>query len=744
MLVFLCNTTTATMHKNVCNYQQRICICDRSESECHFSLIIEDLLSLSSYLLVESESGTLIRQHDANSVQYFINDFGELTPVNINQTGVTCDILDERFSENNCTIPMTIDSVGNGNFIGVNGLIPGPTLVVNHNQTVIIEVTNMLINKEVTIHWHGQFQNNTPWMDGVDHITQCPIPTYASFRYIFKASPSGTMWYHSHVGTERTEGLFGALIVREDPDTVQNIQDKLQTMINETFNIIDDPEHTLTFLDWNRDDGVEITLKTIGRSSFYASCDENPADFPRIAEPLERLGPDGAIISRVPITAGLINGFGIQNNISYSNSRLSVFNIQYYDMESPVFYRFRLVGGQRHNMFNFSISEHKLVVIATDGFPTEPIEVDYIFIHAGERYDFLLKPKTVAEANGISNYLISGDTLDGGTNRALAFLHYGDKDGNPKSTEYEGIINSTVPRQCNEQSMCYALNCPFESYALNEFINCLPVTDMRLLFPTPNDNLPTNNRDSLMSNEFFFDFSFTGSADSAAINGRNFAFPGGALQTQLDDPFQQTCKSGYLNCSTNRSQCICLHIVNITKPWETIQFVLTNIGGNDGKAAHPIHLHGHSFQVVGIYYGEYNSNGTLIGNNPNVTCGNDTLCTNPRWTNPSNPIDGTVTNKTVRKDTIVVPPGGYVVLRFISDNWGFWYMHCHIEPHFLEGMALVVNEGYELQNQPPLELASLQCGDFSWTVEEFNETLNNPVERGSSSRPGSSCEGQKR
>ena len=736
MLAYLLTTTNAI---NVCNYQQRICECDRSESECHFSLIIEDLLSLTSYPLVVSESGKLIRQYNGNSVQYYIKNNSVITPVNENLTGVTCDILDERFSENNCSIPMTIDSVGNGKFLAVNGLIPGPTLIVNLNQTLVVDVRNMLFNKEISIHWHGLSQNNTPWMDGVDHITQCPIPTYASFRYIFKASPSGTMWYHSHVGTERTAGLFGALIVREDPDTVQKTQDKLQTMINETFAIVDNPEHTLSFLDWNRDDGVEVTLKAIGRNPFYSSCDENPADL--VPPPLERRGPDGTIISRITITAGLINGFGIQKNISYMNSRLEVLNVQYYNVSSPVFYRFRLVGAQRHDMFNFSISDHTLYVVSTDGYLTEPIEVDYIFIHAGERYDFLLKPKTVEEANGTTNYLVSADKLDGGTIRGLAFLHYGDKGGNPKSTEYEEIINSTVPRQCNEQSMCYALNCPFESYALNSFIKCLPVTDMRLLFPTPNDNLPTNNRDSLMSNEYFFDFSFTGSANSAAINGRNFAFPGGALQTQLDNPFQKTCKSGYFNCSTNRSQCICLHIVNITKPWETIQFVLTNIGSSiTNKAAHPVHLHGHSFHVVGIYYGEYNSNGTLTGNNPNVTCGNDTDCTNPEWT--SAPVDGSVTSQTVRKDTVVVPPGGYVVIRFISNNWGFWYMHCHIETHFLEGMTLVVNEGYEFQNQPPLALSEQQCGDFSWTVEEFDERLNNPIECESSESVGPLCPGE--
>ena len=728
MLFRLVLLSTAMANTNICNYQQRICECDSSLSECHFTLIVEDFLSFTSYPLVESETGSLVRRLDGNSAQYFINHLGQLSPLPVNGTQMGCHIDDERFSENKCSIPMTIDSISSEQFIAVNGLIPGPTLVVNHNQTVIIEVTNMLINKEVTIHWHGQFQNNTPWMDGVDHITQCPIPTYASFQYIFKAAPSGTMWYHSHVGTQRSEGLFGALIVREDENTRQRVQNELQNiMLNENeFTIIDNPEHTLAFLDWHREDAVEVALRVIGRNSFFDKCDDSPVS-DRVAEPLVRLGPDGTIISRLPITAGLINGFGKQKNIDYSYSRLSVFNVQFYNENSPVFYRFRLVGGQRHDMYNFSISDHKLTVIATDGFLTEPIEVDYVFIHAGERYDFLLKPKTEEEANGKTDYLISIYTLDADQDGNFAFLHYGNKDGNPRSTEYEMIINSTVPRNCTESSMCKALNCPFKRFALNSFIECVPVTDMKLLFPTANEELPSSNRDALNKSQYFFDFSFTGSGDSAAINGRNFAFPPASLLTQPDNPSDDGCKSGYLDCSDDRSQCICLHIINIDKPWETIQFVLTNIGGNSDKAAHPIHIHGHSFQVVGIYYGEYNASGVLIRNNQNVTCNGDPLCTNPQWT--GNPVDGTVTPKTVRKDTIVVPPGGYVVLRFISDNWGFWYMHCHIEPHFLEGMAAVINEGYELQNDPPSELKGLQCGDFTWTVEEFDKSLNDPLER---------------
>ena len=709
---------------------------------------MEDLLSLASFKLDRSPSGRLSRRHNARSSNYDIDDQGQLVPAGRSSSSASmendltkCIIFSEAFHENDCSIPQTIDSVPRsvndsqgGSFIGVNGLMPGPSLVVTEGQTVIIEVTNALINKEVSIHWHGQFQNNTPWMDGVDHITQCPIPTYARFRYIFKAAPSGTMWYHSHVGTQRTEGLFGALIVREKPIVFNETQRLLQNELGESFTIDQDPNHTMDFLDWQNDDVVEITLRTISR---------NPFDFPDIVPipnnsiviepPVARIGPDGTIIGRVPFQTGLINGLGKAANISYNRSRLSIFNVQPFNQNNPIYYRFRMVGSQRHNLFRISISEHKLIVVATDGFLTKPMEVDYIFIHAGERYDFLLKPKTEEEIQQRTNYLISADTLDSspdGTRRAEAFLHYGDDSDAPTSTEYESIIDNAIPRTCNSTSRCRALNCPFEFYAPSFFIDCIPVTKLQLLFPTPPAEVPSNNINQ--SNEHFFDFSFRGRSGSAAISGRNLAFPAGSLLTDFDTSFDPDCKLGYVNCSADPSQCICQHILNITESWATIQFVLTNLGDAvDDKAAHPIHLHGHSFQVVGIYYGAYDSTGRLIRNNENVTCGDDPSCTDPRWVNPSTPVDGIVNETTIRKDTIIVPPGGYVVLRFISNNWGFWYMHCHIEPHFLEGMALVVNEGYELQNVPPDNLVPLQCGNFNWTVEEFNSRVSMPMERGS-------------
>ena len=38
-------------------------------------------------------------------------------------------------------------------------------------------------------------------------------------------------------------------------------------------------------------------------------------------------------------------------------------------------------------------------------------------------------------------------------------------------------------------------------------------------------------------------------------------------------------------------------------------------------------------------------------------------------------------NNAVKKDTVMTPHGGYTILRFVADNPGFWFLHCHIEDH---------------------------------------------------------------
>ncbi len=53
-------------------------------------------------------------------------------------------------------------------------------------------------------------------MDGVPDMTQQPIPAGREFTYQFAVTEPGTYWYHPHVGVQLDRGLYGPLIV-EDP-----------------------------------------------------------------------------------------------------------------------------------------------------------------------------------------------------------------------------------------------------------------------------------------------------------------------------------------------------------------------------------------------------------------------------------------------------------------------------------------------------------------------------------------------
>ena len=65
----------------------------------------------------------------------------------------------------------------------------------------------------ISLHWHGQDQKNSFFMDGVPSVTQCAIGPQDYFDYRFKAEPVGTHWYHSHHGAQRSDGMYGAFIV---------------------------------------------------------------------------------------------------------------------------------------------------------------------------------------------------------------------------------------------------------------------------------------------------------------------------------------------------------------------------------------------------------------------------------------------------------------------------------------------------------------------------------------------------
>lgn len=104
------------------------------------------------------------------------------------------------------------------NTMGANGNILGPTLILNKNRNVTINVNNQLMHT-TTIHWHGM--HVSPQDDGGPHIFIQPNEIWSpSFTVLDWAS---TYWYHPHLHHHTNEhvskGISGFIIVR---DSIEN------------------------------------------------------------------------------------------------------------------------------------------------------------------------------------------------------------------------------------------------------------------------------------------------------------------------------------------------------------------------------------------------------------------------------------------------------------------------------------------------------------------------------------------
>ncbi|WP_165987822.1 multicopper oxidase family protein [Streptomyces sp. YIM 98790] len=92
--------------------------------------------------------------------------------------------------------------------------LPGPEVRVTAGDTLALTLANHLPDS-TSVHWHGLALRND--MDGVPDVTQPPIAAHADFTYRFAVPHPGTYWFHPHTGVQLDRGLYAPLIV-EDPD----------------------------------------------------------------------------------------------------------------------------------------------------------------------------------------------------------------------------------------------------------------------------------------------------------------------------------------------------------------------------------------------------------------------------------------------------------------------------------------------------------------------------------------------
>ena len=273
--------------------------------------------------------------------------------------------------------------------------------------------------------------------------------------------------------------------------------------------------------------------------------------------------------------------------------------------------------------------------------------------------------------------------------RIEAILHY---EGAPEDQK-----PTTSQRDCQRVG-CKVVNCPFKYYKRKENTECVTLDELKLA--NVNDHPPTFH--PTKSKEHFLNFGFPDFEGNSpgAINGKKFKF------SAVDPLIQASPSCTKSECGPSKT-CYCQH--ELILPFnETIQIVMTNIGNGAGFS-HPIHMHGHQFYVLKVGYPTQNQTTGQLTNmkyNPDILC--DTpQCNQPSWKNPSwrdGNIPGLNLKDPPRKDTIIIPTGGYAVLRIRSNNPGWWFMHCHIEMHLLSGMAMVINEAPSHLPPHPVDL----------------------------------------
>lgn len=97
-----------------------------------------------------------------------------------------------------------------GRAVGINGTVPGPLIRLKQGQTARLRVANSL-DEDSSIHWHGVL---VPFaMDGVPGISFPGIRPGTTFDYEFPIIQSGTYWYHSHSGYQEQDGVYGPIVI---------------------------------------------------------------------------------------------------------------------------------------------------------------------------------------------------------------------------------------------------------------------------------------------------------------------------------------------------------------------------------------------------------------------------------------------------------------------------------------------------------------------------------------------------
>lgn len=491
--------------------------------------------------------------------------------------------------------------------ITVNDMLPAPLLRLREGQNVRLSVTNTL-DEDTSIHWHGillPFQ-----MDGVPGISFPGIRPRETFVYEFPIRQAGTYWYHSHSGLQEAMGHFGPIII--DPANSDPIAY--------------DREHVLVLSDWSFLHPHEI-LERLKQSPGYFNNQRttvagllNGQDRMSAADrrmwASMRMDPRDILDVSGSTYTYLVNGHGPEENwtgLFRPGERV----------------RLRIINASAMSIFNVRIPGLEMIVVQADGKNVRPVAVDEFQISIAETYDVIVQP-TEDRA-----YTIVSEAIDrSGLGRATLAPRLGMRAEVPPLRE---IPNLTM-RDMGMGGMDHG-GMDHGSMNMRDSANAPPEmavgVGVQSISPMPENRLAERPVGLESVNHRVLVYT-----DLVALTpNSDMRAPSRTMEIHLTGNMER-----YMWGFDGR------RFSEVVEPirFEHNERVRVSLV-NDTMMSHPIHLHGHFFELVNGHPGHQ-------------------------------PL----------KHTVNVAPGGRVTFDLTADNPGDWAFHCHMMLHMHAGMFNVV------------------------------------------------------
>ena len=534
--------------------------------------------------------------------------------------------------------------------VAVNGSVPGPLLRLRQGTTVALNVHNRL-DEDSSIHWHGLL---VPFQfDGVPGVSFPGIPAGGRFTAEFPVRQSGTYWWHSHSGLQEQAGHYGPIVIDPaGPDPVAVDRDYVLLLSEFT------PLHPHT---------VMAKLK---KGEGYFNYEQTTAtdDYPLTGEQRRmwarmRMMPTDILDVTGSTYTHLANGHGPDEGLEYlfrPGERV----------------RLRIINGSAMTFFNVRIPGLPMTVVAADGQTVRPVEVDELQIGTAETYDVVIEPgqvgayTVVAESMDRSGMAVAtlasapgeraavpalrdpslltmadmgmshggmGD-MAGMNHSEMAGMDHGGMDPGAMAGMDHGSPAMAEGGGDKPAGMAMGGMDMRDTSLLPPDVKVSPGIDMVAMNPVDRMGDPgigladvehrvLTYRDlvALDSNEGrtptrFMEIHLTGNMERYM-----WSFDGSKFSSVSDDPIRFAHN-------------------------ERVRVKLVN----DTMMAHPIHLHGHFFELV---------NGAEDGHQP-------------------------------RKHTVIVQPGSSAQFDLTADEPGDWAFHCHLLYHMHSGMFQIVSVAF--------------------------------------------------